>query len=488
VIIFERVKNINLSQSLKFQMKAVSKYNSEILAVIASALLISMSSWRGDFEGGDIAAARKSFLSDSPIDIWGGFSGFFYGNLPNSFVSWGVSLLALHMVLSALGLILIRGVFLAPKTFYSKSLFLMSSYLILNFNSFLTRDSTLLSFLLIGFGLWLKGLQETRIFVSKIYRFSGLTSIAIGCSFRPWISISVAVLILGLRSQFKAKNSKITTVILLSVIAVSPIAIDTLTYIGSDLRKVHPELQVISMDAASFACYSNNKETRSKGIEILNAIGTKKYSHSQICENYQPNTWQSVAFWKLDPKDAKGLGIETYSNANQQDLVEIPTRIALKNYKETRNLWVTTILNDPKSYFQIKISQFTQIMFAGDSPGIRLISLMKESQVLGLLKGIVLVPYDLFESLHFMAPVTIIFTGIIYLVVKSRHLLVGIAFSRLEIFYLFLFPLSWSIATAIAFIGDNGRYVYPSTLLFLLLLNGFIWTNLRDEEKENFNN
>jgi hypothetical protein len=211
-------------------------------------------------------------------------------------------LLALHMILSASGLILIRDFFLAPNSFYSKSLFLISSYLILNFNSFLTRDSTLFSFLLFGFGLWIKGLQDRGRSVSAIYRYSGLTSIVVGCSFRPWISISVAVLILGLGSQFKAKQSKILTTTLFLAIAISPIAVDALSYIGSDLRKVHPELQVISMDAASFACYSNNKETRSKGIEILNAIGTKKYSHSQICENYQPNTWQSVAFWKLDPK------------------------------------------------------------------------------------------------------------------------------------------------------------------------------------------
>jgi len=477
---------IHLRHIPQFQLKKRPEYNFESLAVIAFASLISLSSWRGDFEGGDIAAARKSFLSDSPIDIWGGFSGIFYGNLPNSFVSWGMILLALHMILSASGLILIRDFFLAPNSFYSKSLFLISSYLILNFNSFLTRDSTLFSFLLFGFGLWIKGLQDRGRSVSAIYRYSGLTSIVVGCSFRPWISISVAVLILGLGSQFKAKQSKILTTTLFLAIAISPIAVDALSYIGSDLRKVHPELQVISMDAASFACYSNNRATRSKGVEILNAIGPKKYSHSQVCENYQPNTWQSVAFWKLNSEDAEGLGIDVPPNPGNS--VEIPTRMAPKKYKETRDLWATTILKDPKSYFQIKVSQLTQIMFAGDSPGIRLSFLIKESQVLGLLKGAVLAPYDLFESLHLMAPIMIIFAGIIYLAFKSRLIAVGLAFGRLEILYLFLFPLSWSIATAIAFIGDNGRYVYPSTLLFLLLLNGFIRTNLRDEEKENFNN
>jgi hypothetical protein len=47
------------------------------LSIIFLSITSTIFSWDGSYEGGDIAAARRSFLGQNPIDLWGGFSGFF---------------------------------------------------------------------------------------------------------------------------------------------------------------------------------------------------------------------------------------------------------------------------------------------------------------------------------------------------------------------------------------------------------------------------
>lgn len=469
-------QNVNLGKNLfNSQILRNAVGNFEVPLVFILCLAISLSGWMGDFEGGDIAAARKSYLGASPIDIWGGFSGLFYGNIPRLYFSWGLYLLVLQMACSTVGLILVRRFFLSRAPQYSRGIFLISSYLILNFSSFLTRDSTILSFLLAGLGLWLKGLCGIRSLTSKAFVLAGAVFIFIGCSFRPWISIAVAFLVFAISKNLHLKFSRIQSVGIFLAIAITPIAFDTLAYLGSDLRKVHPELQVIAMDAASFACYSNNRDTRDKGVATLEAINGDNLSNDEICGNYQPNTWQSVAFWELNEKDARGLGLERYTDKNLQNLIEIPTDLNPSVYSNVRKLWIKTILSDPKNYLQIKISQFVQVAIAGDSAGLRVSVLRDHSVVERILKGIVLTPYDIFESLHLISPIIIILVGMIYLVFKSRMLLVRVAIRRLDVLYLFLFPIIWGVATTVAFIGDNGRYMYPATLLFAFLLNGFVF-------------
>jgi len=456
--------------------------NFEIPLIYVFSILISLSSWVGDFEGGDIAAARKSYLSSSPIDIWGGFSGFFYGNLPNLYYSWGFYLLILHMICSTTGILLVRQYFLVKKIHFSRTLFLILSYLILNFNSFLTRDSTLLSFLLFGVGLGLKGIFESHRVFSILLTAAGVTSIIVACSFRPWISIPVAFLVLAILTNLEVKLSIFLKIILLITIASTPLAFDTLAYVKSDLRNVHPELQVIAMDSGSFSCYSNNRETRLRGIEVLASINNQNLTIDQVCGNYQPNTWQSIAFWKLSERDAKGLGLVAANYENPQGLVAIPTDLDPDTYSKVRSLWIKSILSDPKNYTQIKISQLVQISLAGDSTGLRISKLADDSLIFKILKAIILTPYDVIESLHLISPLSLLFIGMGYLLNKLRMATVGNVIRRFDLFLLFLFPITWSAATAIAFIGDNGRYIYPSTLLFAFLLIGFAHENRKTNE------
>lgn len=56
-------------------MQIKSRYTS--LFVIFLSITSTILSWDGRYEGGDIAGARRSFRGPNPIDLWGGFNGFF---------------------------------------------------------------------------------------------------------------------------------------------------------------------------------------------------------------------------------------------------------------------------------------------------------------------------------------------------------------------------------------------------------------------------
>ena len=457
----------------------LKRIKSECVILIFLSTMISWSSWTGNYEGGDIAAARKSYLSFYPIDIWGGFSGFFYGNVPNFFFNWGLNLLLFQMICTTVGLFLIRTEFYGKKSKYISFGYLTCSFVILNFVSYLTRDSTILSLLILGLGIFIKGLKVTPKYRRNLFLISGVFAMTTACAFRPWISLSVAVLILALLALLTTGLSPNLKVFLFVILAISPLTLDALTYLNNDMRRVHPELQVIAMDAASFACYSNDIEPQTKGMEILSKINNEKINRSQVCANYRPNTWQSIAYWKLSAEGASSLGVKNPPDETLTNKIAIKTDIQKNNYENVRNQWIRTILSEPKSYFQIKLSQFAQVMVAGDTVGFRILNLNNQFNAISLVKAIFLSPYDLIISLHLISPIVVLFLGWAFLIFSLREFKIKEIFGRSDLFYFLSFPLVWCIATTIAFIGDNGRYIYAACLLFLVLLPGFI-SNISD--------
>ena len=113
-------------------------------------------------------------------------------------------------------------------------------------------------------------------------------------------------------------------------------------------------------------------------------------------------------------------------------------------------------------------------MVAGDSVGFRILSLTNELTPISLVKAMFLSPYDFIISLHLIAPIVVLFFGLSLLIFALREFKIKEIFGRSDLAYFLFFPLVWCVATTIAFIGDNGRYVYAACLLFLLLLPGFI--------------
>lgn len=427
------------------------------LSIIILSISSTIFSWDGNYEGGDIAGARRSFLSENPIDLWGGFNGFFYGNIPNIVFPWGMWLLILQMICATIGLILIsKQIKFTNKT--QHILFFALSYLILSFSGYLTRDSTMTSFYVFGCGLILfsNNLSQTS---KKVMFFTGTLFIVLAIAFRPWLFFAVLLPAIFLR-KFNLKN-----LIFISILTVAPLCIENLSYLTTDYKKVHPELQVMISDVSSMTCLSTNNKVRDTGTELLNRFSNTTYSNYDICRDFRLNTWQSVGSWSLNISE---IGLEAFIDASSRySKILISSNMTTKSYTEIRNSWLKIITNNPKEYLQIKSIQASQLMISGDTFGLRLLNAntFKDS-----VNGLYFIPFDTVISLHFLSPIITLVIGLIIIILSLSKVTIKKLIKTREIVFAFLFVFFWLLTTTVAYIGDNGRYTYLSSFIFYVYL------------------
>ena len=426
-------------------------------ATCGLALLLLTTNWTTDFSGGDIAAARKSFLSDQPIDIWGGFSGIFYASIPDYSIGWGRYLLVLQLTLTVISVNLIYRQISKKINYFQKVLFLILSATSLYFATYLTRDSTSFSFILFGvaiLSLESNGFQKLNISI-------GYFSLSVGFSFRPWLSIvGVIILLLTLR-KLEWRSIYVGMIILF---AVTPLIFDQSAYLANEkLRKVHPELQVIIMDAGSFACLGLDDQTRKSGEEVLNQFGkTVINSSTNLCQNFRMNTWQSVGFWKLSEAETKALDITPAPTDKYK--VQASTSFPESRVHAIREAWIKMIRKNPREYVELKILQAAQLILGADSAEL---DLSKSNNFITDFKKVINLPFNFLLAIHGISIlVCLIFMFLIG--IKSTQL--GSRMEFVKFIGMLSVPISWLSVTAIAFIGDNGRYTYSATLITFFLL------------------
>jgi hypothetical protein len=436
-------------------MQIKPRYTS--LFIIILSITSTILSWDGKYEGGDIAAARRSFRSQNPIDLWGGFNGFFYGNIPNFIFPWGLWLLILQMICTTTGLILIsKHVKLINNTRHL--MFFVLSYLILSFSGYLTRDSTMTSLYVLGCGLILfsNDLIKTS---EKVIFISGTLFIVLAVTFRPWLFFAALLPAIFLRKI----NFKI--LILTIILTVSPLCIDKLTYLTTDYKRVHPELQVIISDLASMTCFSSTDEVREKGTELLNRFTHTFYSTAEICGDFRLNTWQSVGSWSLNPSE---IGLEAFNEASsRQSKILISSDITPNDYTEIKNSWLNFITKNPKDYLQVKSIQASQLLISGDTFGLRI---MDAKTFKNYVEGLYFIPFDTAISLHLLSPILTFLIGFIIIILRLSKMTINKLIKAWEIVFSFLFLFCWVLTTSIAYIGDNGRYTYLSSFIFYIFI------------------
>lgn len=434
------------------------KVEKRTFVLLLMSVGIFISSWNGEYNGGDIALARFSYNSNHPIDIWGGFSLLFYGNIPNFFIPWGAWLYILQLSLVFTSLrILSKNLILNNKVV--TGFWWLLCYSILVFSSYLTRDSTLFSFSFFGFCLIYKFNKSNK--KNHMVYILGVLLMSVGFSFRPWLSIIPVLLLIF--CNIKGVKLLVSALIVLTV----PLIMDKTVYFNSKVNEVHPELQVVLLDAASITCLGNSKIPFEAGINLINLIGNTKYSQEQICGNFKPNSWQSLGAWGED--DSKKSNEILEQNNSSFNKIKLSTDKNLNSIKieEIRSSWIMLIKNYPKEYMQIKLFQFGQLMLSGDTFGIRT---FQEVNIVSKLQSILLIPYDIGISLHLFSPGAVIFFIALLLTYSFRQGKVLILPINLALLLPLLVLTFWVAFTAIAFIGDNGRYVYPASFFCFTLM------------------
>lgn len=427
------------------------------LFIIVLSVISVIFSWDGSYEGGDIAGARRSYLSQNPIDLWGGFNGFFYGNIPNFIFPWGLWLLILQMICATTGLILIsKHIEITNKTRHV--MFFALSYLVLSFSGYLTRDSTMTAFYILGCGLILlsNNLSKTS---KKVIFFTGTSLIVLAVAFRPWLFFATLLPAIFLR-RINFKN-----LAFMIILMISPLCIERFTYLATDYKEVHPQLQVIISDVASMTCLSNNDEIRQNGTELLNRFSDTTYVDNEICGDFRLNTWQSVGSWSLNLSE---ITLEAFNDAiSRQSKIQISSDMKAEKYNEIQSSWLSFITKFPKDYLQIKSIQANQLMMSGDTFGLRILNAVTFKDYIS---GLFFIPFDTVISLHLLSPALTFLFGFIIVILSFSRITINQLIKTREVVFSFLFLSCWMLITTIAYIGDNGRYTYLASFVFYVFL------------------
>ena len=398
----------------------------------------------------DLWEARRNFLSNSPTDFWGGWSSVIFGYFPNFPAGWQSNVIALQLAATVYGIFrLFRQDEGATQYFVL--------YLAVIFSTYNTRDSFLFSLLVLGFS-FLNGSESTQKSESRrMFRITILiVIISIAMAMRPWNVLSVVLLVYGvnrLNLGFKkliTRKSAISLTVLL--VALMPI---TLELSSTKLNQLEPAAsiqQVIVMDMAANYCWGDNPTSNKYAADGLQMFSSSSDFLTNICSFYKPNVWVSL----INPSALSASGRES-----KFALIK-PGETELQN--ELMRLWKKMILSDPPTYLTNKSMQLAQVVIAGDSRSISFLERKDKNSIKEFAKAMFLFPFEVLIIFHIFS---IAFIGSLLLLIlvfrigDIRHWkLAG---------FLLVGNLLWAATTTVAFLGDNGRYTYPYTLLSVIL-------------------
>jgi hypothetical protein len=278
-------------------------------------------------------------------------------------------------------------------------------------------------------------------------------------AFRPWLFFASLIPAFYLR-KYNLKN-----LVFALILVILPFCIDRLTYLTTEYKKVHPELQVVISDVASMTCLSSNNELRKNGTDLLNNFSNTFYSNSEICGDFRLNTWQSVGSWSLK---SSVIGLDAFNDVSSRySKILISSDMTTREYTEIRNSWLKLLANNPKDYLQVKLIHANQVMISGDTFGLRILNADSPKDYIA---GIFFIPFDIAISLHLLSPALTFLIGFIIIMLRFSKISINNLIRIQEVMLSYLFVFCWVVITSIAYIGDNGRYTYLSSFIFYICI------------------
>ena len=436
----------------------------EIQMSLLCILLLVSNSMR-TYKGEDILAARESFTSAHPIDIWGAFPGMFYSLIPDWPIEWSKVLIALQLSLTLYSVIKIRSLLWlenkGPSAFFTAI-----SVISLYFSTFLTRDSTMFSLLIFG----VANISCLTLNSSYVKKCLSVVPILVGMSFRPWLSVIGAIIfVLSIHSNGRGKRLRKTAIV--TLITVSPIFINQSIYlVNSELRKVHPEMQVIVMDVASIRCLGIDDKARDDAAKVLEQFLEPNQSIStNFCNSYRTNTWQSIGEWQL--LESNPTNLPSNIRKTKTDRIKLSVNMPKKEFTEIRSAWLELISKYPRDYVGVKILQAAQLSVGGDSA--TLIPHL-DGNLSDLFHQILYLPFNIVIQAHVLS-IAILFCLMLAIFPSISGKISRVNKKKYLAFY--LIPILWLLISTFAYIGDNGRYVYSSTILYYFLIFTLLFKN-----------
>lgn len=428
-------------------------FNSRAFTILLLLILILAYVANFPFDSGeDVNNARANFQSSNRNDFWGGFAPYFYSLISDRFMDSNLFYAFLYLMLIGMGSFCAHRFLLRNERIYTPfraSLLLFSTLITSLFALQFSRDGTLLAFVWGSLGLLLWGyFKQKRI----LWILISAILFVIGMSFRPWLGlVSIPLTFFMLARLYDIQQltfRRILFVISGSVaLLLAPIMVDQAAAKFLNLAPSYPQQQVMIMDLSALTCLSANSSTVEESVKVLELISNaKKLGAAEICESFYPQSWASVVFYQK-------------SNSSLQSPIRMINPSENMLYETFSQGWIRLILNHPKDYVQTKIMLSSQLLFAGDSKG-------KETR---FLNATLMKPLNILRDLRLFSVLP--FSFFLFFFTRRRR----DSKSQIERLSIVVFYLVGTISVAVAFIGDNQRYLIPICLIttFLLIIQRY---------------
>ena len=447
-----------------------------IIVIISFSILIYK--WPNT-TGEDIQNARINYLSNFRNDFWGPVCSFIYGNFPDILFGWQTNLFLVQLLLSTFFILKIYVMWF-PIPLKNVSIFYLTfSYFSLNFATTMTRDGLMFTLLLVAiyYSIKINLYEKYHVLNSSI----SIVFFILAFSIRPWMAVSCLFLIRYFflinrsRSDVKFIRRFVGVFLVGSFFALTPYLLNVAIFNSLNFTRSYPEQQVILMDLSSTYCWSTNRETVLKAKSTLIYFYENNELPLDFCSQFRPNTW----IWLS--KDPNPFG--TLTSTTKLKTIDVSSDA---NFEEIRFNWLKIIWTDPSTYLQIKLMQSSQLFIGGESFALSIfhqdtrdLSFFSNSKLFIYICDVLRLPWDLAISLHGLS-YCILFIFFVYLIFSSFQ----ITYFRnsvisAKLLTIIFFSAAWFILTTIAFIGDNGRYLYTGTILTYLLLTKYIfWSKI----------
>jgi len=392
------------------------------------------------------------------VDWWGSILPIITPSEKFIYESLYISIISL--VIFTIGVTLtLKNSDLLKKDFLLLCVFLFSGY---NFVIANSRDSFLLSFTMLNFGLINFIIKSKKYYLTSVL-FLGLV---VAASFKYVTGLTIALILL----YYFIRHLDFKNYIRYFIILVTTLIITTLGVVFDksladlvNLKKSYPEQQPVFQDLAAFYCWSDDPITRQYALTAMEPV-TITQDPKDICLTLRPNSWGYLVSGGNFRSSGITAPLERINEKEEYKLSQL-----IKG-------WVKTIINDPVDYIQIKLISSTQIISVGhpfkyplnfgqDTNG---------SDVIGQVSKISNYSWKINRFLLKLIGSTYLFSITILFLFLFMISLTKTKFYLKKEFIVFLFLSHMFNLTilSISYVSDEARYVFPIIYIsYLMIIN-----------------
>ena len=424
------------------------------------------------FGNGGLEGDQRNLPSWDRHDNWNAIVPIVYGQWPNFFGSWRISLTIFQLLLYWLGIYLIfkNYKFNRITAFFFFVLFYLSTF----FTANLFRDASLFALSILGVGFLFEANRRKKV-GKKIYFITGILCLLLASMFKPFYSLILNIIILNsFLIIFSFKLKEIFKVIPIFVLVfIFSFNLNSVVATSINLKEVYPQQQPVIMDLSAQYCWGTDPEQISLAGNALKGLVKEGYPLRSLCSSLRPDSWDNLHSYPEEWQYANPIQRITHEgNKNESD----------KLVSELINNWTSLIITHPVDWLQVRLYFLGPTLFASNSFTANIVSKTSDSNqftYLSKMWNLLLLPVLILDKFRITSIgfgfilLALLYTNYRSIAFKSGNHNLKIKNTLLISFVTLTITLTFGTLVSVA---NNGRYFLPYILLtyFLVLRSGRI--------------